>query len=196
LDTSGGLAPGPAQNRRVGGVDLRGGEVILGWRRAALVLTATAVVSLALSPLGRHERADASRSQGAGIADVDRLARAHPLGAWRSTHWADCLLHRVGDDPYALEVCYDADGRAIEAIDRRVRSRTRIWTIRSYPQAATTRVPPVRLYALFRRIGAFPPSLRFAGTLPLADSLSLPADSQGDSGPVLIRGRAFGPATP
>ena len=160
----------------------------IGWRKAAILLVAAAAAVLALSPLGRHERAEASRGQADGIDEVDRLARAHPLGAWRSTQWADCLLRQVGADPYALEVCYDADGRAIEAIDRRVRSRTRIWSIRSYAQAATTRVPPAQLYALFRRIGAFPPSVRFTGRLPLADSLSLPPESQGDSGPVLLRG--------
>jgi hypothetical protein len=162
--------------------------VKLTWPQAVAAAVVVIAVALALSPLGRDERGDANRSQLAGIAAVDRLARPHAASGYRITSWADCLLYPVGADPYALELCYDAHGRGIEAIDRRLRTHTRISSVRYDPSLSTTNRSPARLFQLLRSMGAIPEATRFTGLVPLAPSLSLARSlAPGDTGPILVR---------
>src|SRR5581483_12444860 len=91
-------------------------------------------VLIALVPIGRYERRRSNDEQLRGIALAWKLAGGRPdsgrLAGYRLTAAADCLLYRLGQDPYALELCFDADGRLFEAIDRRDRAKPRIRSVR------------------------------------------------------------------
>jgi hypothetical protein len=155
--------------------------------RAALVVAAALVLVLGFAVLGRAERKDANRTQVEGIVSVAGRAGAVAPSAYRITAWADCLLYPIGADPYALEVCYDRLGRAVEAIDRHDRARTRVWSVRYDPELSTVFDSPVSLFRTFKRLGAFPDFARYPGRLPLAADVRLPDYTAGDSGPILVR---------
>jgi hypothetical protein len=161
------------------------GELRMTPRRAAAVLAAVAVVALALSPLGRHERASASAAEQAGIGATAALARGRSPSAYRLTAFADCLLYPVHGDPYAIELCFDEHGRAIEAIDRRRRSDTRVWSVRYRASLSPVRRDPEQLFRELKRARAFPPATRFGGTVPLSRAVPT-SGTNGDTGPVPV----------
>ena len=148
-------------------------------KRRALTLGGVAVVVILVAvPVGRWEerRANAAQARGAtallaAIGDpiASPLRDAHRL-SWS----ADCLLYRNGEDPFAMELCFDAQGRLVEAIDRRSGS-SRIWSFRPEPAASPLRIDPERLFAAFRAAGAFPESAAYPGSLPMRFSPSSPS---------------------
>jgi len=87
------------------------------------------VVLVALVPVGRWERGHRADTQNRGLRSV--LAAVGPLDqpsldAFRYLFNFQCLLYKRGTNPFALELCTDAQGRLVEAIDRRSGS-PRIW---------------------------------------------------------------------
>lgn len=68
----------------------------------------------------------------------------------------DCLLHRRGSNPYALELCFDRSGRLSEAIDRRS-GEAKIASLREQPEASTIHVDRTEVVRLLKRLGAPPP---------------------------------------
>jgi hypothetical protein len=141
------------------------------------ILVVAAGAALALIALGRYESASASRAQVHGMQRVFALVGPHwatTPTAYRLSFAFDCLLYRVGSNPYALELCFDAGGRVVEAIDRRGTS-PRFYTLRYDPGASTLRVEPRTLTAAFVAARAAP---RGSTSIPLG---------QFDSGPTLIK---------
>jgi hypothetical protein len=129
-------------------------------RRSSWLIGGAAVVVvllLALIPLGRWENRRHVDHELAGIRGV--LAAIGPLDrakadAYRKGVWSpplDCLLYRRGANPYALEICFDGDGRVVEGYDRRGTS-PKIWSIREEPAKSTIRVDRARLEAELDRL--------------------------------------------
>ncbi len=152
--------------------------MIRGTRGILLVAGILVGLVVAAIPLGRWERAGAIRAQ---QQKIERIARLAPhgigprgLGAFRLSTTFDCLLYRVGPNAYAVELCFDGNGRLIEAIDRRNEASLRIGSLRYDPAAAPIVVPVPRLVRLFRGIKG----LKIDDRLPLG----LP-----DTGPLLYR---------
>ena len=65
----------------------------------------------------------------------------------------DCLLWKRRGFPYALELCFTADGRVVEAIDRRA-GGPHIASLREDPGRATTQIDPSLARRLLRGLGA------------------------------------------
>jgi hypothetical protein len=155
----------------------------------ALLAVGGAVALVALVPLGRWEHDRASDEQSAGLerawASVGGRIDAPALSAYRITVFANCLLYERDGNPYALELCFDARGRLVEAIERG--EETRISSVRHDAARASVRVDTGSLFRLLVRAGGIPPDTPFRGLLPLARDLSLAgAPDPGDTGPRLI----------
>ena len=127
-------------------------------RRAALALGAALVVLAALVPLGRFEARHHARAENAELARIRALVGPldrPPPDSYR-LHVGigfDCLLWDRQGNPYALELCFDARGRLIEAIDRRS-GEPKIASLRDDPEAASVEVDRREVDRLLRRLGA------------------------------------------
>ena len=124
--------------------------------RAAAVV-AVALVALALLVLvGRWEgrrHADRENAKILRIREVvGRLDRPRPTG-FRILNPFTCLTYRHGSNKYALELCVDAAGRVVEAIDRRS-GTPRIASLREDPGAATVRVDRAEVDRLLGSFGS------------------------------------------
>jgi hypothetical protein len=134
--------------------------------RAALILGVLAVASI---PLGRWQ---AQRATAAERQKIERVASmVGPLGARMPTAYRlatyDCLLYSIGRDAYALELCFDRQGRLVEAIDRaHVDRPANVGTLRYDPGRVSIVVAPGRLLALFHRAGALRKLSLIDGLLP------------------------------
>jgi hypothetical protein len=126
-------------------------------RRVALLAAAGVVLLLSLVGVGRWERSHRADVQNRGIgrlvAEIGPLATSSP-DLFRFLPQFQCLLYRRGADRLALELCADADGRVLEAIDRR--GHTRIWSLRDDPSRATVRIDRAALDAWLLRLGLPP----------------------------------------
>lgn len=128
-----------------------------------------------LVPLGRWQ---ASRALAADQERIEHIAAlAGPLAGPRLTAYRlsiyDCLLYRVGKDPFAIELCFDQHGRLVEAIDRRHYGfDPQIGSVRYDPSAAPLTVAPMRVLTLIQRAGGLRGVGLFGGMLPgpFADS--------------------------
>jgi hypothetical protein len=163
-------------------------------RRRSAVVAGAVLVAVALVAFARWEGRRAADEQLDGIDRARALAGARldsaSLSAYRITTHVDCLLYRLEDDPYALELCFDERARLIEAIDRRGSGEPRIWSVRYRPGDARVRPDAAALFRVFRELGAFPRETPFDGAIPLAPSLYLPPEelaAPGDTGPRLVR---------
>ena len=105
-------------------------------RRAALAAVAGAVVVLAvLVVVGRHEGTRHARQENRKIEAIRRLVGpldSRSLDAYRLLPQFSCLLYERDGNRFALELCVDAQGRVVEAIDRRSRT-PRIASLREAP---------------------------------------------------------------
>jgi len=128
-------------------------------RPVALVAVAAAILLLALLVVvGRHERTTHARAENRGIARVRRLVGpldSPSLDAFRLLPQFSCLLYKRGANRFALELCVDAQGRVVEAIDRRGRA-PRIASLREDPSHATVVVDRAEVDRLLRKLGASP----------------------------------------
>jgi hypothetical protein len=88
------------------------------------------------------------------IAASRRSARSS-LDRYRLLPEFSCLLYGRHGNPFALELCIDAEGRVVEAIDRRSGS-PRIASLREDPSAATVRVDRPEVDRLIRKLEASP----------------------------------------
>jgi hypothetical protein len=125
--------------------------------RWAVVVGLLAVVLVLVGRLERKHHADVQNQR---IARV--LAAIGPLGsstldAYRVRSDFDCLLYKRERNPYALEVCVNAGGRVVEAIDRRF-GRPRIGSLREETSLARHRVSRSEVERLLRKMDASPTS--------------------------------------
>ena len=75
------------------------------------------------------------------------------LSGYRVLPGFDCLVYRRGQNPFALELCVDPQGRVVETIDRR-RYERRISSLRYEPSASTLHVNRGEVDRLLRKMGA------------------------------------------
>jgi hypothetical protein len=126
-------------------------------RLAAGALVALALLAI-LVAVGRWEAHRHARDENARIARIRALVGPldHPKpDAYRVNigPGLDCLLWGRNGFPYALELCFTADGRVAEAIDRRP-GGPHIASLREDPGRATTRIDPELARRLLRGLGA------------------------------------------
>jgi hypothetical protein len=115
---------------------------------AAVVVAAACVVAV-----GFWETRHFERSEGGHMRDLwTQVAGLQPSG-YRIAAPFDCLDYRMAKNPFAIEVCFDARGRLIEAVDRRDLSDTRLWSLRFDAGAAPLTIPPPQLIKRFQRMG-------------------------------------------
>jgi len=119
-------------------------------------VVAGVVVLAAFVPVGRWEAKRHARAEVRGMERTLALIgalRPSALSGYRVLPDFDCLVYREGVNPFALEYCVDADGRVVEAIDRR-RFERRIDTLREDPDASTLHVDRAEVDRLLRMMGA------------------------------------------
>lgn len=125
-------------------------------RRLALATLVVGVVLAALVPVGRWEAARRADEQIRGMrtvrAVIGRLD-SPSLSGYRRLSLFDCLTYRRGRNPFALELCFDREGRLIEAIDRRS-GDPRIWSLRDDPTRSTLHAERAEIERLLARMGA------------------------------------------
>lgn len=124
-----------------------------------MAAAAAAAVLVALIPLGLWEsnrHADSElrgmRRVQAAIGPLDQPS----LDAYRVNIGTgfDCLLYKRGINRFALELCFDKQGRLIEAIDRRGAGDPKISSLREAPGDGTIRVDRALVDRLLKRLGA------------------------------------------
>jgi hypothetical protein len=140
---------------------------------------AFAVVAVALIGLGRWQKEHFVRTEGGHL-----LAVWHDVSSGKPTFFRiaapiDCLGRRIGHVPFALEACFDGEGRLVQAMDRRVPTQTKRWSLEFDSKSAPLTIPPRVLIRRFQALGA----LRAYG-----DASYLPAP-HADLGPTLVRSR-------
>jgi hypothetical protein len=116
---------------------------------------AALVAAALLVAVGRWERDRRADEQVEGMRRV--LAAVGPLdspslSAFRYLTSFQCLLYRRGANRVALELCFDVDGRLIEAIDRRS-GDPEIWSLRDDRERSTVRVDRGEVDRLLIRMG-------------------------------------------
>jgi hypothetical protein len=136
-------------------------------RRVALLAAAGIVAAVALVGVGRWERSHRADEQNRGIRhlveEIGPLAASKP-DLFRFLPEFQCLLYPRDADRFALEICADADGRVLEAIDRR--RHTRIRSLRDDPARATVRIDRAALDRWLVRLGLPPRYVEIAHGRP------------------------------
>jgi hypothetical protein len=115
----------------------------------------TVFAAVALVVIGRWEGDRRAHEQVRGMEHV--LAEIGPLdnrtlATFRYLSQFQCLGYRRGENPVALEACFDPDGRVVEAFDRR-KGEAKIWSLRDDPAASTLRVDRAEVDRLLVRMG-------------------------------------------
>jgi hypothetical protein len=130
-------------------------EVGVPRRRATVAGLAGVVVLVALVLVGRWEgerHADAVTERMTETRALIGPLDSPDLSGYRLLEDVDCLVYRRGDNPYALELCVDREGRVVETIDRR-RFDRRIDSLRDEPSASDLRVERAVVDRLLERMG-------------------------------------------
>ena len=125
-----------------------------------LAVVAAALIALgALVLVGRSEGRRHAREENRGIAEIRALVGpldSPSVDRYRLLTDFSCLLYGRHGNAFALELCIDAQGRVVEAIDRRDRRHPRIFSIREDHSAATVRVDRAEVDRLIRRLEESP----------------------------------------
>jgi hypothetical protein len=133
-------------------------------RRIAVAAGLAVIAAVALVVIGRWERSHRAHVQVAGMRRV--VEEVGPLDnptldSFRYLQGFQCLLYKRGKDPFALEICADADGRVVEAIDRRA-NPPKIWSVRDDPTRSTLRIDRPEFDKLLVQLGVPPRLIRLA----------------------------------
>ena len=90
-------------------------------RRSIVTAVALLGVAVALVGVGRWERERENRRENAGLAAV--FAAVGPLKDARPTGWRigppSCVAFSTPQNALGLQLCFDAQGRLVESVDRR-----------------------------------------------------------------------------
>jgi hypothetical protein len=129
-------------------------------RAGPLAVVAAALIALgALVLVGRSEGRRHAREENRGIAQIRALVGpldSPSVDRYRLLNDFSCLLYGRNGNAFALELCIDAQGRVVEAIDRRDRRHPRIFSIREDHSAATVRVDRAEVDRLIRKLEESP----------------------------------------
>jgi hypothetical protein len=126
-------------------------------RTLAVAAGASLLVFAALAAIGLVERTHRGHVQSNAMRAV--VAEVGPLDAPELDSYryfsptVQCLLYRRGGDPFALELCVDAEGRVIETIDRRTAPKPRIHSLRDDPTRSSVRVDRAEVTQLMHSFG-------------------------------------------
>jgi hypothetical protein len=129
------------------------------WAAPVAVVVAALLVLGALVLVGRSEGHRHAREENRGIAEIRALVGPldqRSLDRYRLLPEFSCLLYGRNGNAFALELCIDADGRVVEAIDRRNRRKPRISSLREDPSAATVRVDRAEVDRLIKKLEESP----------------------------------------
>ncbi len=148
--------------------------------RGAWLVVAALAVLVALPFLGRWEEHRNASVQNERMAAVFRVATASGLVskrlyAYRLGWTSDCLVYsdpRDASATNALELCFDANGRLVETIDRRS-GTPKFASLQEQPSLATLRVPVPRLLTALSAAHAFKWDPRLKGFDPHSDALPM-----------------------
>ena len=124
-------------------------------RRVAVLVGVAALVAVLLVAIGRWERGHRADEEIRGMEKV--LVAIGPLdnptlASFRYLSDFQCLGYERGKNPVALEACFDAHGRVVEAFDRR-RGEAEIWSLREDPTSSTLRRDRSEVDRLLVRMG-------------------------------------------
>ena len=124
-------------------------------RRVAVVVAAILVTAALLAAVGIWERDRRADEETRGMERV--LVAIGPLdnptlASFRYLSDFQCLGYLRGENPVALEACFDAHGRVVEAFDRR-RGEAEIWSLREDPTSSTLRRDRDEVDRLLVRMG-------------------------------------------
>jgi hypothetical protein len=124
-------------------------------RRPAAIVAGAVAVAVLLVLVGRWERDRRAGEEIRGMESV--LAAVGPLdspslSAFRYLKNFQCLLYRRDGNRVALELCFDTEGRLVEAMDRRF-GDPRIWSLRDDPELSTIRVDRTEVDRQLLRMG-------------------------------------------
>jgi hypothetical protein len=124
-------------------------------RRVAVIAGVAVLVAVLLVAIGRWERDQHADEEVRGMERV--LVEIGPLdnptlASFRFQTDFQCLGYRRGTNPVALEACFDADGRVVEAFDRR-EGEAEIWSLREDPTSSTLRRDRAEVDRLLVRMG-------------------------------------------
>lgn len=110
-------------------------------RKQTLVVLGVVVAAVVIVVVGRREHAAEQRYDLEGIAFVRSLvgARVAKPVNYRVESGLYCLLYAVRGRVFALELCSDAQGRLVEAVDRRG-TLPIFYSVTSEPSVATERM--------------------------------------------------------
>jgi hypothetical protein len=117
---------------------------------ALLLFAGLAAIGLVERAHRGHVQSDAMRAVVAEVGPLD----SPELDSYRYfSPTIQCLLYRRGSDPFALELCVDAEGRVIETIDRRTAPKPRIHSLRDDPTRSSVRVDRAQVTQLMHSFG-------------------------------------------
>ena len=134
-------------------------ERVRGRAALAAFVGVAVLVLVVLVLIGRWERDHHADEENRGIREIQGLIGPldqPSLSAYRVSvgFGFDCLLYRRDGKRFALELCFDRQGRVIEAIDRRGAGDPRIFSVREEPELASLRVDRRLVDRLLHRLGA------------------------------------------
>jgi hypothetical protein len=118
-----------------------------------LGIGAAVVVALALLvAVGRWEEHHAARNEMTGLRSV-LAAIGGDIDSPRLSGYRygppDCLAYYEGKFALALQLCFDSDGRLVQAVDRRP-SEPRYYSLEYEPSLSTIRFPRARIDRLLQ----------------------------------------------
>lgn len=129
-------------------------------RRWLLGLTVTAAVAVAagglalLVEVGRSEERRAAeetaREMEALFALVDEDVASRRLTGYRLGP-PICFSYLIGKDPWAIQLCFDGEGRLVETVDRRGQE-DEYASLAYKPELSPIKVSPEEIAAVLRRI--------------------------------------------
>jgi hypothetical protein len=130
--------------------------------RAVAVVLAASLVVVGLAFAGNWERDRRADEEVRGMAQV--LALVGPLdgptlNAFRYFQDFQCLAYRRDRNRLALELCVDAEGRVVEAIDRRS-GEPKIWSLRDDPTRSNVLVDRGEVDRLLDRMTVYADPVR------------------------------------
>jgi hypothetical protein len=123
-------------------------------RRIVIAACAVLVAAAVLVAVGRWEQRHAARKETAGmrtvLAAIGNRIDSPALSGFRVGP-PDCLAYHDAEMLLALQLCFDRQGRLVEAVDRRPQD-PKYYSLEYKPSLATIRFPREQINVLFQRI--------------------------------------------